>query len=218
MHIYEGVLSGTTPGKEVLLATAAAAALGTAIGLYKLDYERIPRAAVLSSVFFVVSLIHLPLGPATVHLTLNGLMGLILGWAIFPAVLVALLLQSVFVPLYGGLTTLGLNTLVMALPGVVCYYVLRRPAHGGRERVVFAAGMAAGAIGILLGALLASAALVAAGKPFEAIAAGFLIAHLPLAAAEGLVTASVVVSLRKICPELLAAPLLVPTGEEGSRG
>ena len=218
MHIYEGVLAGTTAGKEVLLAGAAAAAVGTAIGLYKLDYERIPRAAVLSSVFFVVSLIHVPLGLAAVHLTLNGLMGLILGWAIFPAVLIALLLQSIFCPLYGGMTTLGLNTLVMALPGVVCYYLFRRPAHGGSERVVFAAGMAAGATGILLGALLVGASLAAAGKPFEAIGAAFLIAHLPLAAAEGLVTASVVVSLRKICPELLAAPLLVTAGEEGSRG
>jgi len=218
MHIYESVLAGTTPGKEVLLATAAAAAVGTAIGLYKLDYERIPRAAVLSSAFFVVSLIHLPLGLATVHLTLNGLMGLILGWAVFPAVLIALLLQSTFVPLYSGLTTLGLNTLVMALPGVVCYYLFRRPAYSGSERVVFAAGAAAGAMGILLGALLGGAALVAAGKSFELIGAGFLIAHLPLAAVEGLVTASVVVSLRKIGPEMRAAPVLVPNAEESLRG
>ena len=57
------------------MAGAAAAAAGTAIGLYKLDYERIPRVAVLTSSFFVVSLIQLPLGLMAVHATRIGLMG-----------------------------------------------------------------------------------------------------------------------------------------------
>ncbi len=41
MHISEGVLSG-----PVLISGIALAAAGTAIGLKKLDYDRIPRAAI----------------------------------------------------------------------------------------------------------------------------------------------------------------------------
>ena len=41
-----------------------------------------------------------------------------------------------------------------------------------------------------------------------------LLAHLPIVIAEGLVTGSVVVLLRKVRPELLQAPLLLsPRGE-----
>ena len=114
MHVYEGVLTVTTHGKEVLLAGAVVAAAGTAIGLRKLDYERVPRVAVLSAVFFVASLIHVPLGMTSVHLTLCGLMGLILGWAVFPALLIALLLQAVFFQM-GDLTSFTLDSLKLDL-------------------------------------------------------------------------------------------------------
>ena len=57
MHISEGVLS--TP---VLLSGAALTVVGTAIGLKKMDYDRIPQVAVLSAAFFVASLIHVPIG------------------------------------------------------------------------------------------------------------------------------------------------------------
>jgi len=52
MHIYEGVLASTPHGQVVLAVSAAAAAAGTAIGLYRLDYERIPRVGLLSAAFF----------------------------------------------------------------------------------------------------------------------------------------------------------------------
>jgi cobalt/nickel transport system permease protein len=207
MHLYEGVFAGTPHGQLLLLAGAAATAAGTAIGLRKLDYQRMPQAAVLSAAFFVASLIHVPLGPTSVHLVLNGLLGLVLGWAAFPAVLIALILQAAFFS-FGGLTTLGLNTLVMALPAVACHYLFYAPVRNGRESWVFWAGFAAGATGILLGALLTAAALALAGKPFEIIGQVFLAAHLPLAMIEGMVTGSVVVLVRKVRPELLDALLL----------
>ena len=99
MHISEGVLSG-----PVLISGIAFAAAGTAIGLKKLDYERIPRAAILSASFFVASLIHVPVGPSSVHLILNGIVGLILGWGAFPVILVALTLQSMLFQ-FGGIPT-----------------------------------------------------------------------------------------------------------------
>jgi len=90
MHISEGICS-----PPVLAAGAGLAVLGAALGLKGLKTESIPKVGVLSSAFFVASLIHVPIGPVSVHLVLNGLMGLLLGWASFPANLVALLLQGV---------------------------------------------------------------------------------------------------------------------------
>ena len=217
MHIYEGVLGATDPGRQVMLAGAAATAIGTAIGLYRMDYERVPQVAVVSSAFFVASLIHVPLGPNSMHLVLGGLMGLVLGWAAFPAVLIALLLQAVFFSI-GGLTTLGLNTLIMALPAVVCCGLFRRAAGSNHETLVFLVGCAAGANGILLGAWLAAGALWTAGQQFEVYGNVFLAVHLPVAGIEGMITGSVVVLLRKVRPELLRAPLLAPGREEALYG
>ncbi len=208
MHIYEGILAGTLHGKEVLAAGMALSALGTAIGLRGMDSRQVPKVAVLSSAFFAASLVHVPLGLTSAHLMLCGLMGLVLGWAAFPAILVALLLQAVFFS-FGGLTTLGLNTAIMALPAVACHYVFRSPVRAGHETLVFAAGFAAGATSIVLGGLLSTGALWAAGQQFERLAQAVLLAHVPMACVEGLVTGSVVVLLRKVRPEVLDAPALL---------
>jgi len=216
MHIHEGALSGSPEGIAILCAGAAVTAAGTALGLRRMDYERVPQVAMLSSAFFVASLIHVPVGPTSAHLVLNGLAGLILGWAAFPALLVALFLQAMLFA-YGGLTTLGLNTATMALPAVVCYCLLNRAAGLRGERTAFVAGFLAGALGILLGAVLTAVALVAAGNEFALFAGANLAAHLVLAMIEGTVTGSVVVFLRKVRPELLEAPLLAPAGCMESR-
>lgn len=207
MHIYEGVLAGTPHGQVLLVAGAIAAAAGTAVGLRKLDYDRVPQVAVLSAAFFVASLIHVPIGPTAVHLVLSGLLGIVLGWVAFPAVLVALILQAVFFS-FGGPTTLGLNTVVMGLPAVVCYYLFGAAIRNGSEFRTFWAGFAAGATAIMLGAMLTGAALMFAGTQFEAFGPMVLVGHLPLALIDGFVTGSVVVLVRKVRPELLDAPLL----------
>ncbi len=213
MHIYEGILAATPEGQQVLAAGAVLAAGGTAVGLWSLDYHRIPRAAVLSAAFFVISTIHVPLGLTAVHLLLTGLMGLVLGWAAFPAIVVALVLQVVMFS-YGGPITLGVNTVIMAAPAVTCYYLFRRPVCSASEPVVFAVGAAAGATAILLGGLLGAVALGAAGSQFQPFGLAMFVGHLPLAAVEGLVTGSVVVLLRKVRPELLGAVLLEPSPVE----
>ena len=117
MHISEGILSA-----PVLISGVALTAAGTAIGLKKLDYDRIMSVAILAATFFVASLIHVPLGPGSVHLVLNGLLGVVLGWASFPAILTALLLQAIFFQ-YGGLVVLGVNTFNMAAPALLCFYL-----------------------------------------------------------------------------------------------
>ena len=91
MHISEGILSA-----PILAGGAVLTTVGTAIGLKKMDYDRIMSVSLLSATFFVASLIHVPLGPGSVHLLLGGLLGLILGWGAFPAIVVALALQALF--------------------------------------------------------------------------------------------------------------------------
>jgi cobalt/nickel transport system permease protein len=168
---------------------------------------------VLGSAFFVASAIQVPMFGSSVHLILSGLMGLVLGWGVFPVVLVGLILQIAFFSIAGP-TVLGLNTLIMALPGVICYYLFRSGVCSSARSTVYAAGFAAGALGVMLGALLSSLALVCAGQRFVVLAEVFLTLHLPVALIEGLVTGSVVVLLRQVRPEVLRAPVLAPLVQE----
>lgn len=205
MHIDEGILAW-----PVLVGGAACAAAGVAIGLRKTDHEQLPRVAVLTSAFFVASLIHVPIPPASAHLLLVGLMGIILGWAAFPAVLVALLLQAVLFG-FGGLTTLGVNTVVMASPAVACYYLFNALVRTTNSTTrVFALGFVAGATGVLVAAMLLACTLRLSGGEFRHIAQLIVLGHIPVMIVEGLVTGAVVVSLRQVQPRLLetAAPVL----------
>lgn len=208
MHIHEG-LANSTEGILVLAVGGAVAVGGTAIGLRKLDYEQMPQVALLSAAFFVASLVRVPLGPTSMHLVLNGLVGLVLGWVAFPAILIALLLQAVFFG-FGGLTTLGINTTTMALPAVACYYLCRGAVRSKSPWYAVGSGVVAGVVATLLGAALTAAAVAALGQQFALLSPAVLLAHVPVALVEGLVTGSVVAFLRKVQPELLEAPLLEP--------
>jgi cobalt/nickel transport system permease protein len=206
MHLHEAVLSGSPEGIAVLCVGAVGAAVGTALGLRAMDHEAVPRVAMVSAVFFVVSLIHVPVGAASVHLVLNGLVGLLLGWVAFPALLVALLLQAVMFG-HGGLLALGVNTLAMGLPAVVVYYGFRRPAASDHPTVAMIAGCGAGAVAMLGSAVLAAGAIWFSGERFELAAAAVFGSQLPIAVIEGAVTGAVVVFLRQVRPALLRLAL-----------
>lgn len=211
MHIQEGILSNSTAGLAVLGLGAAGAILGTAVGLSRMDDDNIPRVAVLGSAFFVASLIHLPLGPSSVHLVLNGLAGVILGWACFPALLIALVLQTILFG-FGGFTTLGLNLFNLALPGVLVHHLVGGLCRLRGPSGCFWGGFGAGAGGVLGGTLLTGTCLLAAGGEFQLIAEGVVLAHLPVMVVEGFVTGSVVVFLQKVRPEILGCLLPTQTG------
>lgn len=211
MHIPEGALGSSAAGMVVLGAGAVLAGVGTAIGLARLDYQRVPRVAMLSAAFFVASLITVPVGPTYIHPLLNGLMGLVLGWAAFPALLVALLLQAVFFQ-FGGLTTLGVNTVNMALPAVFCYYLCGRAARAQNDLTAMAAAATAGALGVALAAALLAGSLICAHSEYKLLGGVIFVSSLVSAVVEALVTASVVLFLRKVRPELLQ-PLEEPCPE-----
>ncbi|RME62802.1 MAG: cobalt transporter CbiM [Nitrospirae bacterium] len=196
MHLSEGVLSG-----QVLLAGAVASAGGLYMGVKRLRDQDVPKVGLLSGAFFVGSLIHIPLGPTSVHLVLNGLVGLLLGWLAFPAILVGLVLQAVLFQ-FGGFTTLGVNLLIMAGPGVLVYYLFRSVL---KTPLWWAGAFGAGVTGVGLGALGLSTALYLSGEGFVTTAKLALLSHLPVAGIEGVVTAIVVGFLKKTRPEVLEA-------------
>lgn len=196
MHISEGILSG-----PVLLSGAALAVTGTAIGLKKLDYEKIAKVGMLSAAFFVASLIHVPIGPSNAHLILNGLVGLLLGWPAFPAILVALTLQGAFFQ-FGGITTLGVNTVIMALPAVICYLVFGRFMWANR-RTTFVAAFAAGFLAVLLTGVSVGLALVFTEENFLEVSALIIGAHVPVMITEGIITAVCVGFLKRVKPDML---------------
>ena len=193
MHISEGILSA-----PVLVSGAVL----TVAGLKKLDYDRISQVAILSAGFFVACLVHVPIGPASTHLILNGLMGLFLGWVAFPAILIGLVLQAVLFQ-FGGLTTLGVNTLNMALPAVICFYVFRAGIKSKNMTLSMATSFLCGFGAVFLGSLMLAASLALTGKHFLVVAKIVVIAHLPVMIIEGLITALCVRFLRRVKPEVL---------------
>lgn len=151
--------------------------------------------------FFVASLIHVPVGFASVHLILNGLCGLVLGWAAFPAILLALLLQAVLFG-FGGLSALGVNTFVMAAPAVLCG-LLFRPLLKQAHHPMFAPAIGAltGGVSIALAGLLAALALYGSQRAFAPAASLLLGAHVPVMIAESIITAGAVAFLQRVRPE-----------------
>jgi cobalt/nickel transport system permease protein len=196
MHISEGVLSA-----PVLLAGAVLSLVGLTLGLKKIKNEDIPKVAVLSSAFFVASLIHVPIGPTSAHLILNGLIGMLLGWSAFPAIFVGLLLQALLFQ-FGGLTTLGVNTFTMAMPAVLSFYTFRKMLKKGKN-VAFIGGALGGASAVLIGTLFVSLALIGTEKSFFGVAVTLFTMHLPIALIEGIITGFVILYLKKVKPEAL---------------
>ena len=199
-HIPDGVLS-----VPVLVTGAVVSAGLLAIALRRLDDERLPQAAVLAAAFFVASLINIPLGPSSVHLLLNGLMGLLLGWTAVPALFVALVLQAAFFG-FGGVLVLGVNTMNMALPALVCAAALRPMLKRAGPGATFWIGAAAGALGVLLTAALVALSLALSAEPFLAAAKTLLVLYLPLALVEALICGTVVGFLKRVAPEFLLPP------------
>ena len=198
MHISEGVLSA-----PVLLSGAALTFAGTAIGLRSLDYDRMAQVGILASAFFMASLIHVPIGPSSVHLLLNGVVGLLLGWAAFPAVLVGLALQAMFFQ-FGGITVLGVNTLNVALPAVLCFYIFNNLVYRN-SRWAFFSAFCCGALSVLLTSLMIAVCLVFTEESFFEVAVLVVTAHLPVMIIEGIITAFCVLFLKKVRPEAIPA-------------
>ena len=181
----------------------AGLAVMLAVAMYAVREDEIPRIGVLTAAFFVASSVHLPLVvlPTSVHLILNGLVGVVLGRRAPLAIAVGLFLQYRLVN-HGGLTTLGINACIVGVPAVAAgavYPVLRRlrvPA--------FARGVLLGGGAVAAAVVLNFLALLFGGKEsWERLAQLVLLAHVPVVIIEGLMLGVLVSYLEKVKPEML---------------
>lgn len=196
MHIAEGVLSA-----PVLIAGAVVAAASVAYGLKKIRPDRFMLAGLLGAAFFVASLIHVPVGFSNAHLILNGLLGIVLGWASVPVIFVALLLQAVLFQ-FGGFTVLGVNTATMGLGAVAAYYIFYGISGNKAEKGLKISGFLAGFCSVLVSGLLTALALASTNEGFVTAAWLIFLGNLPVMLVEGIVTAFVVVYLKRSDPQV----------------
>jgi len=191
----------------VLIGGAVLTAAGVAMGLRKINSDNLPKTAVMTAAFFTASFIHINVGPSTVHLMLNGLIGLMMGWAAFPVVLIGLLIQGILFQ-YGGLTTLGINTLNVAGPAVLFGFIFNRMIFSENKWQSSVGSFGAGFLAIGLTAVMVSLALIMTDPEKYKIAAyTILVSHVPVMFIEGLVALLCVRFLKKVKPELLRNPL-----------
>ena len=190
VHISDGVLS-----PEVWISGYILTSIILFFTTRRMRVEDVPKVSIVTSAFFVASLIHVPIGPTSAHLILNGLVGVLLGCYSYPAIFVGLLLQALLFQ-HGGITTLGINTLDMGIPALISYRIFKlkaNPINAG-----FACGLA-----VFLAVLLTSLVLILSGKEFYEFAEIFFVAHIPIAIVEAIVSFFVVSMLMKVRGEMV---------------
>ncbi|MGL4413276.1 cobalt transporter CbiM [Roseinatronobacter monicus] len=205
MHLPDGLVP-----VELALAGYAGSGALAAMALSRIKRlpdpsAAIPRAAMLTTVFFAASLVAVPVPPASVHLMLAGLLGVMLGWFAVPAILVGLFLQAVLFG-HGGLTTLGLNGLILGLPALLAFGIWRAAGRRWPDMAALCAGS-----GAVVAALAIFAGFVLLGLPVALDASAervalqlFVLAHVPLVMAEGVIVLVLLRVLRRTAPQMLA--------------
>lgn len=194
MHLSEGVLHTPT-----LVVGYVLAIVGIVIGLKKVEEKKLPLVALFSAAFFVAGTIHIPVGVGSVHLVLNGIAGLFLGWAVFPAFLIALILQLLLFS-FGGFSVLGVNLCIMTLPAVAVHYLLKPyfVENISNKRLGVIGGLS-GVIGVGGAAILASVVLALdGGSTYSHLITLLLISHLPVFVVDSLISMSILMLLVKM--------------------
>lgn len=212
MHIPDGILPA-----PVCVAGYAISGGITWVALKRIHQTsdpqvEVPKAALLAAAFFVGSSISLPIPPASVHPLLNGLLGIILGWYAWPAILIGLLLQAILLG-HGGLTTLGVNAVMVGVPALLVGQLFQLRHRFNKllspQLSLGIFGLLVGAIGVGLTALLFFALVVFTipstleQNTEQNFLAVMMVSHVPLSFLEGLLTMLLCFFLRRVNPELL---------------
>lgn len=190
MHIADGIIA-----TEICMGANAAALGALYLSGRRVQPEEIPRMGFVGAALFAVSLLHFPLAGTSMHLSLLGLGGILLGTRVLPVLFVALLFQALLFQ-HGGFISLGLNTLNMGAGAVAAGWIWRRNVSSETLRAFLA-----GFVAILIPAFLM-------GVEFHLTGYGrgmfYLLSLYALAASvEGLLTATAVGFFRHVQPEIL---------------
>lgn len=178
MHISEGVLSS-----EILVVGWAVSGGVCTYALYCLKFDEIPKVAMLTALFFIGSFIHIPVGPSSVHLLFNGIIGAIGGLQAFLAIMIALLFQALLYG-FGGIGVLGVNTFIMAAPAVLIWYFLRPYLKSKPNLISFVGGF----LPVLFSVLLLVSILFLNSTKLEYAVYMIIAFNLPLMVIEGLIS------------------------------
>ena len=210
MHIPDGFLP-----PNVYIAGYALTGGVTWYSLRQIKRDRyiqvhIPKASLLTAAFFVASLIHIPIPPTSIHLILNGLMGAVLGYYAFPAILIGLFFQAVMFQ-HGGMSTLGVNAIILGVPAIAAYHLFRqRDRLPGREQLLTKIlSFVSGAGAVLLSAAMFAILLVTNISPDMDINVERTAIFISLggygiqAVIEGMFTLMLISFLERVKPELL---------------
>lgn len=198
MHISDGVLSPQVWVSGYVITGG----LTAYILAKKTEINDIPKVAVVTSAIFVASLIHVPVGPTSVHLVLSGLAGITLGWSAFPAIFVALILQA-FLFQHGGITTIGINTVNIGLPALAAYGVFLLGARSNIKGKYTIFGGLAGGTAIVLGITLLSLCLLSTGEYLKYVVPYAIVANLPVVAIEAILVGAFAGFMARVRPQLL---------------
>jgi cobalt/nickel transport system permease protein len=197
VHISDGILSLPTSIGGYAIAVGI-----SALSVRKMRMDEVPKVSVVTAVFFAASLIHIPIGPTSVHLILNGLAGVILGWSAFVSIFFGLALQSILLQ-HGGITAIGVNACVMGLPAFAAYGIFRARLLTRVKYREAAFGAIAGAAAVLLAAMLLALVLITTGEEFLPIAKLAALAHIPVIVVEGIIVGFCTAFLARVKPEIL---------------
>ncbi|MEC4804828.1 MAG: cobalt transporter CbiM [Jaaginema sp. PMC 1079.18] len=210
MHIPDGLLpSGVYISGYAITGGVTWYALRQ-IGKDGNSQAQIPKASLLTAAFFVSSLIHIPIPPTSIHFVLNGLMGIVLGFYAFPAIVIGLFFQAVMFG-HGGMAALGINAAMMGIPALLASYIFRftRPLEGKngvwKAILVFVVGSGAIALSASIFTLITLATItedmnINAERTITILALG---GYGIQALLEGIFTVMIVSFLQKVKPELL---------------
>ncbi len=200
VHISDGVLAEWLWG-----GGWAVTAVILAYALSKMRTEDIPRLSVITAAVFVASLVHLSVGPTSVHFILNGFAGVMLGILAYPCIFVALVLQC-FLFGHGGVTTIGINTVNMGVPALVAYLIFRagtgldiRPETKSKASLL---GAIAGGVGVVLALLFLATELITTGEELIETTVFVVSTHVPIIAVEAIFTGVIVGFIATVEPEL----------------
>ena len=214
LHISNGIINGPVAAAYAAV-TLVALAICVLRGRRDLDDRLAPMAGLVAAFIFAVQMLNFPIftGAVSGHLLGGALAAMLVGpWVGALCVAVVLIVQALVFG-DGGVAMLGLNITNMAILGTAVAYllialllrVLPRTATGlGVTAFVAAvASVAAAAQGFVLQYWLGGTTDLGAG--LGGLAGTMAGAHLLIGVGEGLITATTVVTVAKVRPDLVYA-------------
>jgi len=195
MHISDGVLTLET---TVVISVISIIALVKAIR--ELKNEDISLTAVASAMFFIASFIHIPFGVTQIHLILLGVIGILISWSSFVAIFVALLLQALLLG-YGGISSLGVNLFIMAMPAVIIYYLYNfQIVKKLNDKIKF---FLVGFLGTFFATLFLTLILYFSKEEYNYAAFSIFSVNIITMIIEGIVSMFLLLFIKKVYPKIL---------------